>query len=72
MWALVRAIGDSSKTKVQDPAGFDRFHKVMKEACCFSGYLQASCETKHLESLLEPMLGCTFNFRSDLFRSLKL
>jgi hypothetical protein len=44
MWALVTVIGHSSRTKVQDPVGFDRFHKVMRKAYYFRVYSETSCE----------------------------
>jgi len=45
MWTLVRVVAHSSKTKVQEPFGFGRFHKVMREAYYFSGYRRQAAST---------------------------
>jgi hypothetical protein len=44
MWALVRVIGRSPKTKVQEASGFGRLHEVMRGTYYFSAFPETSIQ----------------------------
>jgi hypothetical protein len=55
MQALVRVIGHSSKTKVQEPFGFVRLHEAMRVTYYFSGFPETSCDVQPQNI---SMVGC--------------